>query len=460
MLTDDPVYRPVGAADRKRRLFSLRHILLALGVLLVGGGGGTAAYFLSDMDLRDMIGFLDIADPGGPKLTMLMPGLEGQGTPTPAAAPAAAAPLQKDLLTPPGGQPVKPEPLPLAMPQAPSEHPHEPEHPHEEEHGHEAAPKPAFDAKLFEGIVVPPPAGTAVANTVPPPAPHVVDHIPSLADLPPVRPGEALSPAPEKALLGNSPRGPLPVVSADGRQPWKVYARPSTAPKSQPRLAVVVTQLGLDMTVTEQAISHLPADITLAFSPYALELPRWLKMARDTGHEALIMLPVMEDTPGAPDQGPLALAHDNSDKENLIRLEMILTRAPGVVGVLVPNEAFWAHAKDSPIMGALLRRGLLYVGQPNTGMHNPAMAIVNDVVDKSPWKAAIDARLAVAASNVAASRPQVLVASPRPVTLNTLMPWLDTLDQQGIALIPVSALGTPPTMEPEHEKKGGNHGKG
>ena len=457
MLTDDPVYRPVGAAEPKRRLLSLRHVLMALGVLLVGGGGGTAAFFLSDMDLRDMIGFLDIADPGGPKLTMLMPGLEGQGAAVPAVA---SVPVAKDLLTPPGGQPVKPEPVPLALaaPPPPAEHAAVDDHGHELP-AHDAPAKPAFDAKLFAGIVVPPPAGSPVANTVPPPAPHVVDHIPSLADLPPVKAGEALSPAPDKALLGNSPRGPLPVVAADGRQPWKVYARPSIAPKSQPRMAVVVTQLGLDMMVTEQVIAHLPADVTLAFSPYALELGRWLKMARDTGHETLIMLPVTEDDPGAPDQGPLALAHDNSDKENLIRLEMILNRAPGVVGVLVPNETYWSHAKDSPIMGALLRRGLLYVGQPNTGMHNPAMAIVNDLVDKSPWKTAIDTRLALAARNVVADHTQVLVASPRPVTMNTLVPWLDTLDQQGIALIPVSALGTPPTLEPEHEKKVSDHGK-
>ena len=77
--SDDPVYRPVGADGAKRRLFTLRHLLMFLAVVVLGGGGGTAAYFLSDTDLRDVIGFLDIADPGsGPKLTMLMPGVSGQ----------------------------------------------------------------------------------------------------------------------------------------------------------------------------------------------------------------------------------------------------------------------------------------------------------------------------------------------------------------------------------------------
>ena len=207
---------------------------------------------------------------------------------------------------------------------------------------------------------------------------------------------------------------------------------------------MVVTDLGLDLTTTEMAISRLPADVTLAFSPYALELARWIKMSRDTGHEVLIVLPVAIDAPGAPDPGPLGLAQSLSDKENLARLETILSHAPGVIGVLVPQTSFLAQGNGAPILAALLQRGLLYVGMPVRGLRNPPMATVTDVVDRSPWKSAIDSRLALALGNSQSIKGQVLVATPKPVTLQSLVPWLDGLPAQGVAPAPVSSVAVPP----------------
>lgn len=434
---DDPVFRPVGAGGGKRRLFGLRHVLMILMVILVGGGGGTAAYFLMDMDLRDVIGFLDIADPDGPKLTMLMPGTEGETTPPPPA-------MTGDLLTPPGGAVHRPEPAALAPPSPTLPIAAQAEHAKPVEHAPPAeAPAKPFDAKLFAGIVVPPPVA-AMAMSVPPPAPRSVDKVPNISDLPERRGEAPLPPAPDKTLLGNSAHGPVPVIAADGRQPWKVYARPFDGPKNQPRIAVVVTDLGLDMTVTEAVINRLPADITLAFSPYALELSRWLKLARDTGHECLIILPVAFDTPGASDPGPLGLAQALSDKENLARLETILSRAPGIVGVLTPPDSFLSQGNGAPILAALLQRGLLYVGSPVRGLRNPPMATLTDVIDRAPWKSAIDSRLTLAIANSQSTQGQVLVASPKPVTLQSLVPWFDSLYGQNIIPAPVSAVGIPP----------------
>ncbi len=449
--SDDPIYRPVGASGgKKSRLFTLRHAALALIVLVVGGGGGTAAYFLSDMDMRDVIGFLDVADPGGTKLTMLMPGA-GE-----AAAPPASAPTEtQDLLTPPGGPVHRPEPAAMEPPPPPPPLPiaQTPPPPApvaaKDEHAPAAAPTvPAvpiikgFDPKLFAGLVVPPPNAPALA--VPPPAPRAADAIPSFAALPDIKGETPLSPVPDKALLGNSAHGPIPVVSADGRQPWKVYAKPFDGPKEQPKIAVVVADLGLDLTTTETVLAKLPANVTVAFSPYALELTRWIKVARDGGHEVLVILPVAVDAPGAPDPGPLGLAQTLPEKENIARLEIILNRAPGVIGVLVPQTSFLSQGAGAPILGALLQRGLLYVGAPVTGLRNPPMATVSDSIDKSPWRAAIEARLALAVKNSKSNAGQVLAATPKPVTVQTLVPWLDGLTGFGVAAAPVSAVALPP----------------
>ena len=447
---EDPTFRPVGAGKVKRRIFSVRHLGLILAVLAIGGGGGTAAYFLSDMDMRDIIGFLDIADPGGPKLTMLMPGVQTDAT---TAKPAGTE--GTDLLTPPGGPvhrpepvaiaPPQPPPLPISIPEPPKlETKDVPVAPAKDEHPASppaaAAEKP-FDSKLFAGIMVPPPM--APAQSVPPPAPRAADQIPNLSELPERKSDAPLSAAPEKALLGNSAHGPIPVIAPDGRQPWKVYARPFDGPKDQPRIAVVVTDLGLDMATTEAAIARLPADVTLAFSPYSLELTTWIKKARDTGHEALIILPIAIDAPGASDPGPLGLAQGLSEKDNIARLETILSRAPGVIGVLVPKETFLSEGTGAPILAVLLQRGLLYVGAPVRGLRNPPVATITDSIDRSPWRAAIDAKLTQALSNKT-PQGQVLLATPKPITLRTLVPWLDALPTQGMITVPVSAVAVAP----------------
>jgi polysaccharide deacetylase 2 family uncharacterized protein YibQ len=445
---DEVIGRPLGTGKPKRRLFGVRQIILTVLVLGLGGGGGVAAYYLSAVDPKDIIAMLDVADPDGPKLTWLLPGAPGQE-----GNKAAPAPTASGLFAPPGGAPALPAPekppeKPLEMsPEKSIEKPGAPVPEPKSAEAKNGAAKPSamsklIDPKMFSNLVVPP--SVATARPAPPPVPRSVDATPSYTDIA-VRPAEKpLAAAPEKALLGTSAQGPVPVVSADGRQPWKVYARPLVAPETQPRVAVVITDLGLDSAATDAAISRLPAEISLAFSPYALDLPKWIKKARDAGHEALVVLPVAVDAASAPDPGPLGLKESYGDKQNIALLQMVLTRAPGVVGVVTPPASFLSGTKGAAVMSELLQRGVLYVGQAPRGLRQPPMAPVSDVIDTQPWRAAIDDHLAQAQDRAKSQPAQVLLASPRPVTLAALAPWLDGLVGQGVVVAPVSALAAPP----------------
>ena len=73
----------------------------------------------------------------------------------------------------------------------------------------------------------------------------------------------------EPALVEPSAAGPLPRVAPDGRSPMQAYARPFEPGETRPRLALVVGGLGLNASLTEQAIAALPPTTGLAFSPYA-----------------------------------------------------------------------------------------------------------------------------------------------------------------------------------------------
>src|SRR6185295_5091704 len=120
-------------------------------------------------------------------------------------------------------------------------------------------PPPAAAAPAAPAAVTPPtaPAAPPAAPPLPPTQQRdsrVVETMLVPPKLPRVQTGPALSPAPDPKLVRASAVGPLPIIGADGRAPWKVYARPFDAADTRPRIAIVVAGLGLSGAATEAAI--------------------------------------------------------------------------------------------------------------------------------------------------------------------------------------------------------------
>jgi hypothetical protein len=67
--------------------------------------------------------------------------------------------------------------------------------------------------------------------------------------------------------------------SAVGAPAWQRYARPFDNNDPRPRIAIVITKLGLLHGTTQAAIDQLPADVTLSSSPYAMN-PTWIARAQ------------------------------------------------------------------------------------------------------------------------------------------------------------------------------------
>jgi polysaccharide deacetylase 2 family uncharacterized protein YibQ len=411
--------RPVGAPDAPPgRKFNLRPVLMGLAVLVLGGGLGGAAYVLSNTDTRDVIALLDISDQ--PRLSLEIPGLSGS-TPN-AASPSGSG----GLLTPPG-PPVAPPPIPaegLSGGIAPM------------------PPTPTFKLPEPPAPPAPEPEVALPAPIPEQPLPRSAEQAPTYASLPArLTEPKPLPPAPIEALLRLGPNGPVPVVAKDGRQAWRAYARPFDAPAGKPRLAVIVTGLGLDKDATEAAITKLPAEVTLAFSPYAGGLDKWIKKARDLGHEVMLTLPAEPVGFPARDPGPWGLLTGNPVEENNARLERVLARGPGAVGVLAPEGPFTkAPAKLVPVLNQLKERGLLYVGEGAKPEHGLPMAGVSALLDVDLFRDALEARLGRAANAAKEAGSGVVVVAPRPVAFDRLVGWLDRLGEQGIALAPASAV--------------------
>jgi polysaccharide deacetylase 2 family uncharacterized protein YibQ len=269
---------------------------------------------------------------------------------------------------------------------------------------------------------------------------------------------QPLLPAPDPALVEDSPYGKLPVIGRDGRRPWQVYARPFDRGDKRPRVAVLMTGLGVSDKQTQVAVERLPAAVTLAFDPYPPRLPGWIEAARRGGHEVLLELPMEPLDYPRQDPGPLTLLTALDPQQNIERLNQVLGRAAGYVGLTELMGARFVASRTSllPVLDALRSRGLLFVDG-----HAAADSVVvplarsvglpwaagDAVVDAMPWPDIIDKQLAALETAARRNGAALGVAAPYPASFDRLVAWAATLDDKGLALAPVSAIAAvqPPT---------------
>ena len=267
----------------------------------------------------------------------------------------------------------------------------------------------------------------------------------------PARPPSPLTRAPIAGLHQPGPNGQLPIVAADGRTVARSYARPFRGDASKPKIAVVVGGLGFNARVTEAAIGQLPAEVTLSFVPYTADLQTWINRARAQGHEVLIELPMEPFDPEADDTGPQTLLATGSSRENIGRLENLLSRAVGYFGVTNYQGARFAASgqASAPIAQALKQRGLVFVGNalgPRTafgveaGRAGLPFTSADRIIVVQQDAEKIDEQLlnleALALQNGSALGSGFAF----PVTIDQIEDWAQNLSMRGYVLAPASAV--------------------
>jgi polysaccharide deacetylase 2 family uncharacterized protein YibQ len=278
------------------------------------------------------------------------------------------------------------------------------------------------------------------------------------ADTPATAPGTIH--APDLALLEPSatfPGGMLPRIAPDGRTAMRLYAARAEPPDARPRVALLLSGIGLSETDSIEAIRSTPAAVSLAVSPYAFRPERLLAEARSAGHETLVSLPLEPDRYPIDDSGNRSLLTGNTPALNAQRLEWALTRFAGYVGATgalngMRGERFGgAPELMAPVLRELATRGLLYV-DPRPGAPVPPFVAgrgVDVVIDEPAVRTEIEANLAKL-EQMAHDRGAALglVGRPRPVTLDRISAWAATLGARGFVLVPVSAIVRPPPPPP------------
>jgi len=323
-----------------------------------------------------------------------------------------------------------------------------------------ALPLAAPPAPSPPALPAPLPMQPAPAPDEPAPAAAPVDTPASGGGNAPAGTSEAAAPAPQPQrptlatpppLLALAPR-PVPPPPAPQEQPaWRRLARPFDAPPERPRIAVVVYRLGMSKVETDAAVQHLPATVTLAFSPYARGLSDWIGTARAAGHEVLVQVPMEPLDYPVNDPGPLALLTSAAPRENEANLERVLAMSDGALGLMnlmgARYSASAAHMR--PVLEATKRRGLVYVdvregsdsvaGRLARELGAPA-AHVNRVLDAEASRLAIDLRLGELEQIARAEGAAVGAGYPFPVTIERILRWAATLEAKGLVLAPLSAV--------------------
>lgn len=354
-------------------------------------------------------------------------------------APAAEMPTASvDLPAPESDTPA--EPAGAATAQSPDE----------AQEAEAAAAGEPDEAPAAEQDAAAPGAPAAVAALPPPPkpAPPAADHGESQGEQAgESAPAETPNPAGEQEVA-------IPTIPPALEQlpTWERYRQPFNMDDKRPRIAVVLTGLGLSDSATQAAINQLPAAVTLSFSPYARDLERWIALARSRGHEVMLDLPMEPATFPNEDPGPQGLLVGLTAEENLNRLDWVLSRGSAYVGLAGAMGSRFTASRDSvePVLRELKNRGLIFLDRRTTEnslvpalaeeLGLPAAVNNRSVDERQASRVAIDARLAQIERIALTEGFAVAMAQPYPVTLDRLAEWSTEITARGFALAPISAL--------------------
>ena len=246
---------------------------------------------------------------------------------------------------------------------------------------------------------------------------------------------------------------------ADSSQPsaWQNLARPFDQKDLRPRIALIVTDLGMAMNATRAAINNLPPEVTLAFPSTAPNITEWIEQSRKIGHENLLAIPMEPYDYPLNDPGPQTLLTVMSKDDNLQRLNWALTRSDKILGILpLQGDKFVTDDRAmSAILDDLKTRGLIFIdgtNNPKSGAGSLArlgrvpfgQSVVT--IDAAASRQAIDQALTELENRARQDGQAIAVALPYPVTFERLASWVKTLDEKNIALAPISAVLTQPAV--------------
>ncbi len=269
---------------------------------------------------------------------------------------------------------------------------------------------------------------------------------------PKTKPETVAAPAEKKA-----PPKEVAVVppKASASPAWKRYAAAHSAKAGQPMIAIVLDDLGPSKQRSGNAI-ELPGPLTLAFLPYADDLPAMTARARKRGHELLIHMPMEPKDLAGNNPGKNALLTSLSDAEIGQRLDWAMQRFPAFVGINNHmGSAFTAdRRKMDLVMQRLARSGALFLDSVTSGASQGESAakaagiptIARDIFldHGGDDPGMVLQQLAKAEALAKRQGYAIAIGHPHDGTVTALEIWIPDAIARGFVLVPISALVSAP----------------
>jgi polysaccharide deacetylase 2 family uncharacterized protein YibQ len=242
--------------------------------------------------------------------------------------------------------------------------------------------------------------------------------------------------------------------NAERDLPWHKFAAPFDAKDTRPKIAVLVNGLGLQHNLTQQMLQSLPAAVTLGFSSYGRQLKEWLGFTRSQRREVVLSLPLqssaqpnLRESKLLEDAGPFALSADLTAMQNIGRLDWLLERGEGAVGLMPnANEAFWlASEAANTVLNSLRERGYL-LATPTASVVQSSLvagvptATLTVALDHPVDEATLNSQLQRVESTAKAEGAAAISLPAYPALLAPLNAWIAKLGERGFALVPLSAI--------------------
>jgi hypothetical protein len=202
----------------------------------------------------------------------------------------------------------------------------------------------------------------------------------ALPPRPALAPFRGFSPAELSDMIEVTAEGQhLPRIAPSGWMPWIAYARRFDPAGPPARVGVLMINLGASETLTKRAIEELPGEVSLGFLAGTPDLPRWLRAAREHGHESYLMLPV-EDPSGPAERGIRPIQTSTEPAENIRRLRAAMARGEGYVGFVIGSAGpvSQSEAVLRPLVKEIADRGLALIEVNPT----PGSAAVHRLTDE------------------------------------------------------------------------------
>ncbi|MBL0848858.1 MAG: divergent polysaccharide deacetylase family protein [Candidatus Liberibacter ctenarytainae] len=173
--------------------------------------------------------------------------------------------------------------------------------------------------------------------------------------------GRLLSVVPKEDLLEKKGSDSLSPKTKDMSKSIENY-NSSCSKVVGPRIAIVVSGLGISQTGTQRAINLLPNNVTLAFASNGNSLNRWMQEARKKGQETIVQIPMQAYDESNNGDDPYTLKVTQSASTVLGRLRYSLGRAMGYSGVMNYRGAMFLSKKDSSevLFKEISNRGLFF----------------------------------------------------------------------------------------------------